>query len=143
MPIMNVQYTEGDLDATSKADLARRLTNVLIRMEGGAGTHGGRAFATVLFTERARGDWWVGGVTDDTFVSPPGRFLVHVGIPEGYMSAEHRNEVHAWVAESILASKGADPKAPSVGSSILVVIDEVAEGDGIAPVRTSSTVSVS
>lgn len=129
MPIMNVQYPAGGLDATSKADLAGRLTEVLIRMEGGAGTHGGRAFASVLFTELPRGDWWVGGVTDDTFVAPPGRFLVHVEIPEGYMSAEHKNEVHAWVAESILASTGADPKAPSVGSSILVVIDEVTEGN--------------
>jgi phenylpyruvate tautomerase PptA (4-oxalocrotonate tautomerase family) len=128
MPIMNVCYAAGGLDAAAKADLAARLTDVLIRMEGGANTHGGRAFAWVLFDEVPGGDWWVGGAADDSFVSPPGRFLVHVTIPEGYMNADHKREVHAWVNEAILATThSADPAA--TGASILVVIDEVPEGN--------------
>lgn len=125
MPIMDVHYAAGDLNETQKADLAKRLTDVLIRMEGGANTHGGRAFAWVLFNEMPRGNWWIGGEVGDGFVSPPGRFLVHVTIPEGYMNAEHKREVHAWVNEAILAAKASH----AAGSSILVVINEVTEGN--------------
>jgi hypothetical protein len=35
MPIMEVRYSAGRLDAAAKADLAKKLTDVLIRMEGG------------------------------------------------------------------------------------------------------------
>ncbi len=126
MPIMDVQYPTGGLDQTAKTDLAKRLTDVLIRMEGGANTHGGRAFASVLLHEIARGDWWVGGEAGEGFVSPPGRFLVHVTIPEGYMNDNHKREVHAWINEAILAAT----KIPgSIGSSILTVINEVPEGN--------------
>ena len=36
MPIMNVRYRAGSLDGTAKETMARRLTEVLIAMEGGA-----------------------------------------------------------------------------------------------------------
>src|ERR1700727_606493 len=80
MPIMNVCYGAGDLDEAGKANLAKKLTDVMIRMEGGANTRGGRAFAWVLFNELAQGDWWAGGETGNGYVSPPGRFLVQVKI---------------------------------------------------------------
>ncbi|WP_431281757.1 tautomerase family protein [Humitalea sp. 24SJ18S-53] len=127
MPIMDVRYPAGGLDQAAKADLAKRLTDVLIRMEGGAGTDGGRAFASVLFTAVPEGDWWVGGETGARFVHAPGRFLVHVTIPEGYMNAEHKGEVHRWVAAAILAATGTEE--PGAGGSILTVIDEVTEGN--------------
>jgi phenylpyruvate tautomerase PptA (4-oxalocrotonate tautomerase family) len=94
-------------------------------MEGGANTRGGRAFAWVLFTEFAEGDFWIGGRTDSEFVSPPGRFLVHVTIPEGYMNIAHKNEVHAWVTSAITQTLGSSEP----GNSTLVVIDEVTEGN--------------
>lgn len=127
MPIMEVQYRAGDLDPATKADLAERLTQIMIRMEGGADTFGGRAFAWVLFRELSADDWWVGGETAETYVYPPGRFLVHVTIPEGYMNDEHKNEVHDWVAAAILEAKGASGE--NAGKSILTVIDEVTEGN--------------
>ncbi len=70
MPIMDVRYAAGALDKPKKAALAQRLTEVLIKMEGGANTHGGRAFAWVFFTAFAEEDFWVGGRTDGEFVSP-------------------------------------------------------------------------
>ncbi len=106
MPIMDVRYHAGSLDQAAKTDLAKRLTDVLIKMEGGANTPGGRAFASVIFTEVPQGDWWVGGAVDDRFVHAPGRFLVHVTIPEGYMNATHKQEVHNWVSVAILAATG-------------------------------------
>ena len=125
MPLMDVRYAAGALDAKSKADLARRLTDVLIKMEGGAGTRGGRAFAWVFFTAFAADEWWVGGRTDAEYVTAPGKFLVHIWIPEGYMSQTHKNEVHAWVAGAIEDATGVN--AP--GGSILTIINEVTEGD--------------
>lgn len=125
MPIMDVRYAAGRLDKAQKTALAQRLTDVLIRMEGGANTHGGRAFATVLFTPTAEIDWWVGGTTDDTYVSAPGRFIVHIWIPEGYMNIAHKNEVHAWVAAAIAEATGSSEP----GNSLLTVINEVTEGN--------------
>jgi phenylpyruvate tautomerase PptA (4-oxalocrotonate tautomerase family) len=140
MPIMNVCYRAGDLDEAGKADLAKKLTDVMIRMEGGANTRGGRAFAWVLFDELARGDWWAGGETGNAYVSPPGRFLVHVSIPEGYMNAGHKSEVQAWATEAILAVTTASGE--DVGHSIQVIIDEVPEGNWAAAGHTISLASI-
>jgi phenylpyruvate tautomerase PptA (4-oxalocrotonate tautomerase family) len=140
MPIMNVSYSAGDLNDTSKADLAKKLTDVMIRMEGGANTHGGRAFAWVLFNELPKGDWWAGGETGNGYVSPPGRFLVHVSIPEGYMNAAHKSEVHAWVTEAVLAATGASGQ--DAGKSIQVVLDDVPEGNWAAGGKTISLASI-
>jgi phenylpyruvate tautomerase PptA (4-oxalocrotonate tautomerase family) len=143
MPIMQVHYPADALDEARKADLAQRLTDVLIAMEGGADTHGGRAFAWVLFTPVAAGDWWVGGQQDDAYVTPPGRFLVHVTIPEGYMNVAHKTEVHRWVNDAICAATGTpESAAPDAGGSVLVVIDEVPEGNWGCAGKTISLTSI-
>ena len=141
MPIMQVYHIDSALDASRKAQLARRLTDVLIAMEGGADTQGGRAFAWVLFTPVKAEDWWIGGRQDDELVDPPGRFLVHVTIPEGYMNAQHKSAVHAAVNAAILASMGLEGERGG-GQGILVVIDEVPEGNWGAAGRTISLTSI-
>lgn len=128
MPIMQVTHPEAALSPSQKRDLAQRLTEVLIAMEGGADTEGGRGFAWVVFTPVQAGDWWIGGSADDRFVHPPGAFLVHVTVPEGYMNASHKAEVHAWVNAAILAATG-QAATEGMGRSVLVVIDEVTEGN--------------
>ena len=140
MPIMNVRYGVGDLDNSGKARLAKSLTEVMIRMEGGANTRGGRAFAWVLFDEYAKGNWWAGGETGNAYVSPPGQFLVHVSIPEGYMNAAHKREVQAWVTEAILEVTSASEV--DAGHSIQVILDEVPEGNWAAAGRTISLANI-
>jgi len=125
MPIMDVRYAKGALDGAQKAALAKGLTDLLVQMEGGAGTQGGRAFALVQFTAFEAGDWWAGGAADGSFVAAPGAFHVHVSIPEGYMNQAHKDEVHAGVNRAILAATGRQEG----GGSILVVIHEVPEGN--------------
>lgn len=121
MPIMDVRHSADALDAPVKAELARRLTEVMIRMEGGTDTPGGRDFASVFFSTFAEDDWWIGGRA----VSAPGRFLIHVWIPEGYMNVAAKNEVHALVGAAVAAATGrADPP-----DGLLTIIDEVSEGD--------------
>jgi phenylpyruvate tautomerase PptA (4-oxalocrotonate tautomerase family) len=128
MPVMHVHYPTEALDAESKRTLAERLTEVLLTMEGGARTPGGLAFSTVIFTEVRTEDWWVGGKTDTTHVAPPGKFLVRVTIPEGYMSQRHKTAVHSMVNQAFLTVLG-DPHDPTQGASILVTIEEVQEGN--------------
>jgi phenylpyruvate tautomerase PptA (4-oxalocrotonate tautomerase family) len=140
MPIMNVNFSAGELDATAKADLARRLTDVMIRMEGGADTEGGRAFAWVIFTEVPQDNWWAGGEIGNRYVAPPGRFLVRVSIPEGYMNAEHKSEVHRWTTDAVLAAT--DASSLEVGCNIQVIIDEAPEGNWGAGGRTITLASI-
>lgn len=140
MPIMNVRYGAGDLNDASKAKLAKSLTEVMIRMEGGANTRGGRAFAWVLFEELAQSNWWAGGEIGNAYVSPPGRFLINVNIPEGYMSAGHKAEVQTWVTAAILAATGASGE--DAGHSIQVIIDDIPEGNWAAAGRTISLANI-
>jgi phenylpyruvate tautomerase PptA (4-oxalocrotonate tautomerase family) len=128
MPIIQVYYPQGALDQQLKATLAQKLTDVLIMMEGGAGTTAGRAFASVLMTEVNADSWFVGGHLDATFVAKAGKFLVYVTIPEGYMNAAHKTEVHSAVNAAILEVTGHQAD-PSAGANILVVINEVPEGN--------------
>lgn len=123
MPIMDVRYAAGSLDKASKADLAGRLTDVLVKMEGGANTPGGRDFAWVWFTAFTPDDVWVAGLPGGPDAAA--LFLVHIAIPEGYMNRAHKNEVHAWVASAIAAATG----AAEADLRILTVIDEVTEGN--------------
>jgi phenylpyruvate tautomerase PptA (4-oxalocrotonate tautomerase family) len=126
MPIINVQYPAEALDDSRKADLAQRLTELLLQMEGNARTRGGKAFAWVMFEPIAAGNWWVAGALDGSYVAPPGKFLVHINIPEGYMNISHKAEVHAGVHAAIIAVMGDNAAS---GASVLTVINEIIEGD--------------
>jgi phenylpyruvate tautomerase PptA (4-oxalocrotonate tautomerase family) len=78
---------------------------------------------------------------DDSFVAAPGKFLVHVTIPEGYMNAVFKTDVHASVNTAIIDVMGAAGDLGS-GASVLVVIDEVTEGNWGAAGRTLSLASI-
>ena len=141
MPVLQVYYAQGTLAGDRKGALARSLTDVLLTMEGSAKTPGGLAFASVLFTEIPQGDWWVGGHVDATYVAPPGKFLVRVSIPEGYMSQGHKSEVHAMVNAAFIDVLG-DASDPRQGASVLVIIEEIIEGNWGARGRTISLASI-
>jgi phenylpyruvate tautomerase PptA (4-oxalocrotonate tautomerase family) len=136
MPVLQVHFPAGSLIEERKATLAQRLTDVLLTMEGGAKTRAGRAFATVLFTEVPKSDWWVGGSTDSTYVAPPGKFLVRVSVPEGYMNNSHKSDVHSAVNAAICDVAG--DGSPNQGANVLVIIDEVPEGNWGARGQTIS-----
>jgi phenylpyruvate tautomerase PptA (4-oxalocrotonate tautomerase family) len=141
VPIVQVCYPQGALTDQRKAALAQRLTDVLLMMEGNAKTPGGLGFASVLFTEVAQSDWWVGGRSDATYVAPPGKFLARVTIPEGYMNQAHKTEVHAAVTAAIVTVTG-NPHDPGQGGSIQVIIEEVPEGNWGAHGMTISLASI-
>lgn len=139
MPVIQLYHAKGLLDSARKNDMGKRLTEVLLTMEGGARTPGGLAFASVLFTEVPAEDWWVGGKIDETYVSAPGRLLARVSIPEGYMSQQYKSDVHASVHAAMMASLGA---GAGDGSGALVIIEEVTEGNWGAGGHTISLASI-
>ena len=128
MPIIQLQYSHGALSHDRKADLAQRLTQVLLAMEGNAKTAAGLAFASVLFNESAPGDWWVAGHTDTVGHHLPGHFIARVAIPEGYMNQAHKSEVHTKVHKAIAESACQVFPAVSVPHA-LVIIEEIPEGN--------------
>ncbi len=69
------------------------------------------------------------------YVAPPGKFLVQVYIPEGYMNTEHKNEVHAWVAQAITQVTG----TTEPGKSIQTVINESSKATGAMPATRSAS----
>jgi phenylpyruvate tautomerase PptA (4-oxalocrotonate tautomerase family) len=138
---MQIYHPENTLTAPQKQALASRLTDVLLRMEGGAKTPGGLAFATVLFTPVAHGDWWVGGSIDATYVQPPGKFLVRVSIPEGYMNQVQKSEVHGSVNAAFLEVFQI-VQSPGAGANILVTIEEITEGNWGSRGRTISLADI-
>lgn len=139
MPVIQLYHARGVLNPAQKKLMAQRLTEVLLSMEGGARTPGGLAFASILFTEVAAEDWWVGGAADGSHVAAPGRLLARVSIPEGYMSQQHKTEVHVEVHKAMMESLGA---AATEGSGALVIIEEVTEGNWGAGGHTISLASI-
>ena len=142
MPIMQIYYPKGQLDRDRKMALAQKLTSVLIMMEGGAGTNAGRAFATVLMSEVDAESWFVGGHLDSTYVAKAGKFIIYVTIPEGYMNAAHKTEVHSWINAAILETMNCQT-IPNAGANIMVVINEVPEGNWGANGKTIGMDSIS
>ena len=141
MPIMKVTYQNGSLNDAQKAALAGRLTDLMIQMEGGADTFGGRSFAWVIYDEIKQGDWWAGGRTDMQYVAPPGKFLVDVRIPEGYMNTTHKQEVMSGVNAALMDVLGATGDVRA-GGSTQVVIHDVTEGNWAAAGRTISLANI-
>jgi phenylpyruvate tautomerase PptA (4-oxalocrotonate tautomerase family) len=141
MPIIQLYHPEEALDADQKTALAGKLTDVLLMMEGNARTPGGQAFAYVMFTALGHDDWWIGGRTDATHVHAPGKFVARVSVPEGYMSQLHKSEVHRQVNDAIVGVVG-DPSDPNSGQSILVVIEEITEGNWGCGGKTISLASI-
>jgi phenylpyruvate tautomerase PptA (4-oxalocrotonate tautomerase family) len=53
--------------------------------------------------------------------------LVRVSVPEGYMNNSHKSDVHSAVNAAICDIVG--DRSPNQGANVLVIIDEVPEGN--------------
>lgn len=100
VPLIEVYQPRGALGSERRTALGERLTNVIIDIEGGPGVADrptGRSIAWVMFHDVEPDAWLIGGVSDDTYVSPPGKFLVRVYVPEGSLSRDRKAAVHKAV----------------------------------------------
>lgn len=141
MPLAHVTFVRDSLSAEQKRELAERMTAVLLEIEGGADTPGGRSIAWVLLNELGNDTWAVGGRFDDTYVSPAGKFLVDVEVPEGSMNQERKSRVHKAVNDAILELTGTQ-HLPGAGRSAWVRVSEIPEGAGGTSGKTASVTGI-
>lgn len=137
MPMITVEYVDGQLSAEQKAALAEEMTHVILQIEGGADTPAGRSIASVRFRTIAADDWYIGGHTDDTFVSPSGKFLIELNVPEGSMDQARKSDCHKAITEAVLRVKGIEP-TDTAARSVWVQIFEWPEGHLATTGRTSA-----
>lgn len=130
MPLIHVYSPRGALDASQRSALAEHLTAVVIEIEGGVQADGpkARSIAWVMFHELEREAWFIGALADDTYVSPPGKFLVNIYVPEGTLSKERKAMVHSAVENAFFKVFGIEP-ATDRWPSIFAHIHEWAEGN--------------
>lgn len=127
MPMVQFNHAKGALTDAQKAALAEKLTGVLLKIEGGADTPGGRGIAWVLFNEIDAAAWAIGGKFDNTYVAPAGKYLVYVTVPEGSMDQTRKTAVHKAVNDVILEVTE-NKETSGAGRSAWVIINEITEG---------------
>lgn len=125
MPMITVECPAGQLSGKQKSDLAEELTRVLLEIEGGGDTPFGRAGSWVRFRELERGDWFVGGVNDGTYVSASGLFLVEIYVPEGLLDQERKSRAHKAANDAIARVTGV---ADDATRSVWIEVFEWPEG---------------
>jgi phenylpyruvate tautomerase PptA (4-oxalocrotonate tautomerase family) len=130
VPMVEVHYRPEDLTQAQKADLAERLTHVLLEIEGGEDTPNGRLIAWVKFHPVNGDDWAIGGSFGDEMIANPGRFLFYVTVPEGSLSQDRKSQVHEAVDEALHATLGIPLSPPEERRpSVWVMIKEMNEGN--------------
>jgi phenylpyruvate tautomerase PptA (4-oxalocrotonate tautomerase family) len=127
MPLATVHYPRNAITPDQKAKLGEELTRVLLMIEGGQDTEGGRSIAWVMFNAVGDEDWFIGGRTDGKYVSPAGKFLVVVTVPEGSMNKERKSQVHKAVNDVLVQVTGTQGQ-PGAGRSVWVQVNEIPEG---------------
>lgn len=137
MPMITVEYVEGQLTPEQKEQLAEEMTHVILQIEGGADTPEGRSIASVRFRTIAAEDWYIGGHTDDTFVSASGKFLIELNVPEGSMDQGRKSECHRAITAAVLKVRGI-ANAEGAARSVWVQIFEWPEGHLATSGRTSA-----
>ena len=130
MPLIHVYHERDSLTPAQRDELGERLTSVVIEIEGGPGIDGPkpRSIAWVMFHDVDGYGWYIGGHSDETYVSPPGKFLVNIFVPEGALSKARKAMVHRAVDAAffdVLGGDAADERWPS----IFAHIHEWAEGN--------------
>lgn len=137
MPMITVEYVQGQMNAAQKHALAEEMTHVILQIEGGADTPAGRSIASVRFRAIAPDDWYLGGRSDDTFVSESGKFLIELNVPEGSMDQARKSQCHKAITDAVLRVKGINPSA-TAARSVWVQIFEWPEGHLATTGRTSA-----
>ncbi|MDI1245894.1 MAG: tautomerase family protein [Rhodoferax sp.] len=126
MPLFQVEYPSGSLSAPQKSALAEKLTHLLLLIEGGADTPGGRELSYVLFREVPAEDWYVGGSSGPQYVAPGGKFIINLTIPEASTTQSFKEDIHTKVNAALAEVLGWN--SPQDGMSAWVMVREMPEG---------------
>jgi phenylpyruvate tautomerase PptA (4-oxalocrotonate tautomerase family) len=141
MPMVTVEYPAGTLSQAQKEALAEELTHVLLVIEGGEDTPQGRSIAWVRFREIAAADWYIGGTTDGKYVSPTGKFLIELNVPEGSMNQALKSEAHRAITDAVLRVTGTAAES-GAARSVWIQLFEWPEGHLATSGQTASLLGI-
>lgn len=141
MPMVTVQFPQGQLSPEQKAALAEDMTHVLLVIEGGMDNPSTRSISWVRFQEVKPEDWYVGGRNDGAYVSAAGKFLVELNVPEGSMDQARKSEAHRAITAAFLKATGTRD-VEGAARSVWIQIFEWPEGHLATSGRTSSLLGI-
>jgi phenylpyruvate tautomerase PptA (4-oxalocrotonate tautomerase family) len=126
MPLIRIQHRTDLFSREQKQQLAERLTQLLLDVEGGHDTPAGRTLAYVVFVDVPGDQWFVGGRSDTTYQIGNERILVDVTVPEASTSQSHKTRIHRAINAALAEVLGWLPDTPQMNA--WVIVHEVAEG---------------
>jgi phenylpyruvate tautomerase PptA (4-oxalocrotonate tautomerase family) len=141
MPLITVDYPTGSLTPEQKAQLAEEMTKVILEIEGGADTPGGRSIAWVRFKEMPNDDWYIGGTNDGSYTSPTGKFLIELNVPEGSTDQVRKTAAHKAITAAFLRVTGVKDEE-GAARSVWIQIFEWPEGCLATNNKTSSLLGI-
>jgi phenylpyruvate tautomerase PptA (4-oxalocrotonate tautomerase family) len=127
MPLIRITSSGIALSVEQRRRLGVELTNVLLEIEGGAGTDRARSLAYVLFEHLPDESWTVGGAMGAEYYAGSTRLMARVEVPAGSLDSRGRaraiRATHAALVTILPDSVSFEGWAP------WVIINEVPEGN--------------
>lgn len=133
MPVIDVTYPAGKLDAKAQETVAFELTDILMDIEQSKGIAEIAAGTWLLLHEAPANTVAVGGKF------APGRYRVEIATPEGTLSMAQKAELITRVTDALLKIDGVEKPDTAQRARIYCLIHEVPDGgwgfSGIAITR--------
>jgi phenylpyruvate tautomerase PptA (4-oxalocrotonate tautomerase family) len=129
MPMIDLTYPEGALDAERRAEAVERLTAALLQHEGAADNEQTRAMSWTVVHELPAGSLNVGGTPAERPV-----YRVMITVPEGTLlqgpgpiGTHSRRNLVREVAEALLAAEGTEYSDAEAGR-VYCLVREISDG---------------
>lgn len=121
MPVINVTYPAGKLNAEAQAAVAEQLTDILMEIEGTKGIAAIAAGTWLILHEAAANTIAVGGKF------APGRYHVKIDMPVDRLKQSEKAELISRVTDALLKIDGVEPDAAQ-RARIYCLINEIPDG---------------
>lgn len=121
MPVIDVTYPEGALNAQAQAEVAAQLTDILMEIEGTKGIAAIAAGTWLLLHEAKPDTVAVGGKF------APGRYRVQIATPEGTLNMTQKAELIRRVTDALLKIEGTEPD-PAQRARVYCLLSEIPDG---------------
>ena len=121
MPVIDVTYPAGALNAQAQESVAAQLTDILMDIEGSKGIAAIAAGTWLLLHEAAPNTVAVGGKIS------AGRYRVEIAIPAGTLNMAQKETLIQRVTDALLRIDGAEADAAQ-RARIYCLINEVPDG---------------
>lgn len=122
MPVIEVTYPAGALNAEAQAAVAAQLTDILMEIEGTKGIPAIAAGTWLILREAAPNTLAVGGKF------APGRYHVHIDMPVNTLSQVQKAELILRVTDALLKIDGVAEPDAAQRARVYCLINEIVDG---------------